>query len=200
MNKLDEDARKQLIADKYNGIHPIYEAFYIHSIIYAAERSESAFQNFEVAVPGSGSAGLVVATVQEALTHAGALSRFFCPVKRDDNLASARGKRLRDAFKLDDASPLKCRKLRNAFEHFDEDLDRFLLDDRAGYFFPGPCIDHQALANETIGNVFKLVDPEHGICVLLGEKFEFRPIRQEVQRVLSRALEMDKQGGRLQRP
>jgi hypothetical protein len=36
--------------------------------------------------------------------------------------------------------------------------------------------------------------------VLLGEKFEFRPIRQEVQRVLSRALEMDKQGGRLQRP
>ncbi|MBL7406354.1 hypothetical protein INQ30_29005, partial [Escherichia coli] len=70
---------------------------------------------------------LIFATVQEALTHAGALSRFFWPVKKDSLLAAARGEKLREAFALTDASPLKWRRLRNAFEHFDEDLDRYLI-------------------------------------------------------------------------
>jgi len=200
VEQLDEDTRKQraaLIAEQYGGVYPVYEAFYIQSIIYAAERSESAFQRFDEAATEAEAAALIVATVQEALTHTGALSRFFWPVKKDSPLAAARGKRLRAAFALEDTSPLKWRKLRNAFEHFDEDLDWFLLQDRAGCFFPGPIIDDHALADEVIGHIFKLVDPAHGICVLLGEKFEFRPIRREVQRVLARALEMDEQGGRL---
>lgn len=196
-----EDVRKvreALIAREHNGIYPVYEAFYIHSIIYAAERSETAFERFDEAVAADRPPELIFATVQEALTHAGALSRFFWPMKNKKNeLAAARGNRLRDAFALDDTSALKWRKLRNAFEHFDEDLDRFLLEDRAGCFFPSPLVDDQALANESIGQIFKLVDPKHGICVLLGEKFEFRPVRSEVQRILSRAREMDEQGGRL---
>lgn len=200
MSQPDQDDRKEMrnqVARDYRGIYPIYEAFYIHSIIYAAERSETAFQRFEEAVALGKSAALIVAAVQEALTHAGALSRFFWPVKNGDQLAAARGERLRDAFALDETSALRWRKLRNAFEHFDEDLDRFLLEDRTGYFFPGPLVDDQTLADETIGHVFKLVDPKRGVCVILGEKFEFKPIRKEVQRVLSRALELNKQGGRL---
>jgi hypothetical protein len=200
LRHLDEKARKEreaVIVSQFGGIYPVYEAFYIQSIIYAADRSESAFLRFqETAVEGA-SAALVVATVQEALTHAAALSRFFWPVKKDSPLAGARGKRLRESFALDDASPLKWRKLRNAFEHFDEDLDRFLTEDRVGYFFPAPLVDDAELADESIGHIFKLVDPTRGVCVLLGEKFEFRPIRQEVRRVLARALEMDQSGGRL---
>ena len=201
MSNLDEDARKEraaLIAGEYHGIYPVYEAFYIHSIIYAAERSETAFKRFDEAVTTVRSPELIFATVQEALTHAGALSRFFWPMKNKKNkLAAARGCRLRDAFALDETSALKRRNLRNAFEHFDEDLDRFLLEDRAGYFFPSALVDDQTLADESIGHIFKLVDPEHGVCVLLGEKFDFRPIRSEVQRILSRAREMDQQGSRL---
>ena len=50
MSELDQETRKQreaLIVDQYGGIYPVYEAFYIHSIIYAAERSEAAFQRFD---------------------------------------------------------------------------------------------------------------------------------------------------------
>jgi hypothetical protein len=118
-------------------------------------------------------------------------------VRKESQLAVARGKALREAFRLDATSPLKWRKLRNAFEHFDEDLDCFLLRDPVGYLFPVPLIGPHALADNAIGSIFKLVDPEQGICVLLGEKFEFRPICREVQRVLSLAREMDKQGCRL---
>jgi hypothetical protein len=197
---LGDDSRKQrelLVVDRYRGIYPVYEAFYIHSLIYAADRSETAFQRFDEAIAGAESASLIVATVQEALAHAGALSRFFWPVRRDNALAAARGKRLREAFALSDASALKWRKLRNAFEHFDEDLDSFLLEERAGCFFPSPIVNDYSLADEAVGHIFKLVDPKNGVCVLLGEKFEFRPIRSEVQRILLRAIEMDKKGGRL---
>lgn len=200
MVDLDKDDRKERearIALQYNGIFPAYEVFYIHSIIYAAESSEKGFQRFDEAVETSRSAALIVAIIQEALTHAGALSRFFWPMRSENRLTSARGERLREAFTMDDVSALKCRRLRNSFEHFDEDLDRFLLDDRTGCFFPSALVGDQAIADESIGHIFKLVDPTHGICVLLGKKFEIWPIRSEVQRILSLAREMDAQGGRI---
>ncbi|WYK06400.1 hypothetical protein DWF04_022405 [Cereibacter sphaeroides f. sp. denitrificans] len=189
--------RAAQIVQQHRGIYPVYETFYIQSIIYAAERSDTAFQRFDKAVAESRSAALIYAAVQEALTHAGALSRFFWPAKKDSQLAAARGERLREAFALEETSALKCRHLRNALEHFDEDLDLFLLEDRCGFFFPGPLVDDHTLADEDIGNIFKLVDPNGGVCVLLGKKFEFVPIWREVQRVLSRAREMDEQGSRL---
>lgn len=198
--QLDKDLfkeREELIVKSSQGIFPPYEAFYIQSIIYAAERSETAFQRFDEAVATRRPAALIVATVQEALTHAGALSRFFWPVKKDNQLTAARGARLRGAFAVDDTSALKWRKLRNAFEHFDEDLDRFLLEDRFGHFFPDPLVADQAFSDEAAGHIFKLVDPKHGVCILLGKKFEFRPIRGEVVRILSYARKKHEQGGRL---
>jgi len=101
---------------------------------------------------------------------------------------------------LDDASPLKGRELRNAFEHFDEDLDRFLLENDTGYFFPAPMVDDHTLADDQLGKIFKLVDPTHNVCVLLGRKFDFKSIRAEVQNVLYQAHEMDRTGSRLRDP
>ena len=200
MVELDKDVHEEraaLIVRNYDGICPVYEAFYIQSIIYAADRSETAFSRFDEAVAAGGKPELIFAAIQEALTHAGALSRFFWPMKKSKHeLAVARGSRLRNAFALDDTSALKWRRLRNAFEHFDEDLDRFLLEDRAGCFFPSPLVDDHELADDAIGHIFKLVDPKHGICVLLGEKFEYRPIRSEVRRILCCAIEMAERSGR----
>jgi hypothetical protein len=197
-NKEELKEREALVIGQYGGILPQYEAFYIVSILYAADRCEDAFQRFDAAVTATGSDAVIMATAQEALTHAGVLSRFFWPMK-NGALSVARGKRLREAFNLDDSSPLKWRRLRNSFEHFDEDLDRFLLIDRVGCFFPGPMIGSHQLADEKLANIFKLIDPEQGVCVVLGEKFEFRPIRTEVQRVLALAQEMNAQGSRLRR-
>lgn len=87
--------------------------------------------------------------------------------------------------------------LRNAFEHFDEDLDRFLIEDPVGCFFPTPLVDDHELADDELGNTFKLVDPVHGICVLLGEKYDFANIRGEVRRILTKARHMSGSGGRL---
>lgn len=197
--KMDEAERKRrqtMIAEEWAGIFPPHEAFYIQSIIYSADRAEAAFARYDAAVAAATSPDLVVATVQEALTHAAAISRFFWPMGSSDQ-AKARGKRLCAAFESDDASPIRPRKLRNAFEHFDEDLDRFLIEDPVGCFFPTPLVDDHELADDELGNIFKLVDPVHGICVLLGEKYDFANIRGEVRRILTKARHMSGSGGRL---
>jgi hypothetical protein len=195
ISKEENQTRAKTIIDDYGGIYPVFEAFYIQSILYAAERAEAAFTGFDQAVNEDTADEKVFALVQEGLTHAAALSRFFWPMGRED-LSKARGAKLRSVFGLDD-TPLKQRYLRNAIEHFDEDLDKFLLGDVVGYFFPTPIVGDYNLADEETGHIFKLVDPIRGICVLLGKKFDFNLIRVEVQRVLEVALEMDRQGSRL---
>lgn len=200
MNKnAEQQSRAAMIADQFDGIFPPFEAFYIQSIIYAATRAEEAFKRYDVALRDASSADLIVSNVHEALTHAAGISRFLWPMGKGV-LAVARGTRLRSAFEVDDASPLKHRRLRNAFEHFDEDLDAFLLTERVGHFFPGPIVGDHQLADEQLGHFFKLVDPDHEICVLLGEKYEFGRIREEVQRIVAAALSMDRNGARLAKP
>lgn len=190
MKPIDENEirrRAAFVAEKCEGIQPPQEVFYLQSILYAADRAHAAFVEFDVAVAAGADDAAIFALVQEALAHAGALSRFFWPMRQGGAHAQARGDKLREAFDLTDASPLKERRLRNAFEHFDEHLDRFLLVHDAGTFFPNPRVGDHTLADEPTDKIFKLVDPSAGICVLLGEKFAYGPIRAEVDRVLGLA-------------
>ncbi len=59
-------AAEAAIIDLCGGIQPPLEIFYIQSIIYAAERSFSAFERFDAAVTRGMSDALIFATVQEA--------------------------------------------------------------------------------------------------------------------------------------
>jgi hypothetical protein len=178
-----EAERAAIIARDYEGIFAPYASFYIHSIEYAAKRSEAAFDAFRAASAMEETADSVFGAIQEALTQAGGLSRFFWPARQSGLLGQARGKRLRRAFELADDSPLSSRAIRNAMEHLDERLDRFLLTDPAGHFFPGPILADYEMADEKIGHVFKLVDPYRSFCVVLGERIYFYSIECEVRRV-----------------
>lgn len=205
MDKLDQNelkSRIKTIVEECDGIYFPFEAFYIQSIIYSAERACEAFTRYNKGLSNEANPSFLVSSVHEALGHAASLSRFFWPSglgnKVLSSLKSARGAKLRSAFGLDDNSALRDRKLRDTLEHFDERLDRYLLNDPVGYFFPSPVIDRHELADEVIGNIFKLVDPGASCFVLLGEKHFFDSIRCEVEAVLEKAKIMDCNGGRLQ--
>lgn len=43
MDKQEQQRRAKIVVEEYNGILPYFEAFYIHSIIYAAAQAEVAF-------------------------------------------------------------------------------------------------------------------------------------------------------------
>jgi hypothetical protein len=203
----DMDRRASLVVEQFDGIYAPYEAFYIRSIMYSSGRARDAFVRFEVARAVRNGADNQVSAVHEALGHAASLSRFFWPsgaggsaspaLKR---LKQARGAKLRTAFEVRHDSPLRSRRLRDGLEHFDERLDSFVLTVDAGYFFPDPLVGDSELADEPAGHIFKLLDPERSSFVLLGQKYEFGVLRQEVERIHERARGMDENGGRLGTP
>jgi len=188
--------RESIVTDQWGGIVPTYEAFYLESICYTSGRAVAAFERFDAAVAAKLGSDEIVAAVQEAMTHVAGLSRFFWP-PRKDKIAEARGKRLRAAFGLSDDSPLQSRELRNALEHFDERLDKFLLEDHVGYFFPSAMVDDASLSEESIGHIFRLVDPKTSSFVLLGEKYSFLELRPIIEAIGKKALTHSRRGGRL---
>jgi hypothetical protein len=196
--------RAILITERYSGIHPPNEAFYIRSVIYSAGRAREAFERFTVARADGDTHEIQVTAIHEALGHAGSLSRFFWPsglggrrIRALKRLKTARAKKLREAFGLTDDSPLKDRRLRDFLEHFDERLDEYLLRNDAGYFFTDAMIGDAELTDDHAGHIFKLVDPRSSCFVLLGEKHFFQGIQKEVYRIYDLALQMDRSGCRL---
>ena len=138
-------------AEECGGIQPMHTPFYTLSISYSAERALAAFDLYEHLLEHAADPAALISVVQEAVGHAGALSRYFWPSptgKRNNQyeLKLARGKKLREMYKITDDSPLANRELRNAWEHFDEKLDAYVLSNDAGYFFPTPIINSHSLA------------------------------------------------------
>jgi hypothetical protein len=198
--------RAVIVSSDDGGIIPYCEAFYIESILYAAGRAKEAFERYESMLKQEIEPAYLISIIQEAVGHAAALSRFFWPSgigfkepKEIQNLRENRGIKLRKSFGLLDTSPLMNRSLRNAWEHFDERLDKFLLQNDAGFFFPSALIGSHTLADDPMGKIFKLLDQDEGCLVLLGEKYFFRPIKEEVLRIFDHAVFCDKHGGRLKK-
>ncbi len=196
MTQTDEERRdrENLVVSRFGGILPMYEAFYIEALAYCAGRASSAFLRFDEALAEGQDQATVVATAHEALSHVAALSRYFWPASKKP-LHVARANRLREALEIDDTSPLADRDLRNALEHFDERLDSFLLRDLAGYMFPGPLVGEASLNDVAVGHIFRLVDPRGQVFVLLGERYEFGPMRVAVDHILEKLARI--MGGRL---
>jgi hypothetical protein len=181
--------RIRKVIDEYGGMIPQFEVFYLLSILYPAERCLEAFSRYEE-IKTYGKPELVIGIVQEAIGHAAALSRFFWPSEikkkkeeRINELMKLRGEKLRTAFHITEESPLSNRNLRNAWEHFDERLDEYLLENDVGFFFPG-CIKGSCMSVEdSLARVFKLIDIETNCLILLGQKYFFLPIWNEVREI-----------------
>ena len=68
------------------------------------------------------------------------------------------------------------------------------MKEPVGMFFPGSLVGEHQMADEPVGQVFKLVDPSAMIFVILGEKFDFGSIHDEVVRLLAKIHEFDQRG------
>lgn len=195
MDEQELERRAEVNVEHCNGIQPMHMVFYHHSIYYSAERCLSAFDEYEQLLEHQDIEPIhLVSTIQEAIGHAAALSRYFWPTSMGDKRKQSKqlemrrkgGETLRNFFAVTDDSPLHNRDLRNAWEHFDEKLDTYLISNLAGHFFPDPLVADHSLADEPTGKIFKLIDPTSECLVLLGEKFFFNPIRAEVERIFRR--------------
>jgi hypothetical protein len=187
-------------------IWPPFEVFYIQSMLFNAKAATASVQQINAILhvvaensPDDPVGAIPVHTflghLQTLVLHAAALSRYFWPA-RDQH--SWRGVQLRQAFSVDDASPLKSRELRNAIEHFDERLDSYLESDRAGQFIP-EYVGPEPESGGVPLHMFRAYFVDSGDFVLLGGRFSMPRIAEEVLRLEAALRYMDANGGRLPR-
>lgn len=204
IDRRELERRANIVLRDFRGVLPHAEPFFLHSIIYSARRALRAFEEYDSLPREQVHAEQLVGAVQEAVGHSGALSRYFWPSmvghnsKRPlDRIKESRAEKLRSAFNFDETSPLYNRQLRNACEHFDERLDAYLIENDTGFFFPGCVVDDHTLVDDPREHLFKLIDPTAECLVLLGEKYFFAPIRDEVRAVFDQAAAAERSGSRL---
>lgn len=196
--------RAKRVNERGIGVAPPLNLFYYYSILYSAECAFRAFEFYESLLIHKKNidATQLVGAIQEAIGHAGALAFYFWNngnSKMKDEIkeyTKNRSAGLRNDFNLSDDSPLKDRNLRNTFEHFDEKVDIFLINNLAGTFFPMPIIGkHTDLEEEQLNKNFKLLDIQAKCLVLLNHKFFFEDIQNEVIEIYKTAQNMIKQHG-----
>lgn len=195
MMKTTNKAYAERIAKEFDGILPYHEVFYIRSIWFAADRALRAFHRFSEGLQDDSESPHLVSSLQEAISHCAAISRFFWP-SVSDTLAVTRGKTLCDAFQITEDNLLRSRAMRNHVEHFDERLDRFLSGDPMGQLCDF-VVGSSDLVDQEATHVMLLVDPEAQVFVLFGEKYHFAGLVDCVHSVRAAASRMDSEGGRL---
>lgn len=181
-------------------IWPSYQAFYIQSMLFnttAALRSvvmvnsllatvmENSPDDPCEALPSSRFLG----EIQNFIVHAAAISRYFWPVREGHEW---RGAQLRNVFSIADDSPLRSRDLRNAIEHFDEKLDRYLEEGIVGQIIPeyiGPFEEPSASIH-----LFRAFYVDRAIFQLLDKRFEINPIVAEISNLHQFLQHMDRSG------
>ncbi len=211
MVKIDNEEREKradIVNRDHSGVFPSFEIFYLHSILYSASRCLDSFKQYEYFKSQDTSPETLISIVQEAIGHSAALSRYFWPSptgkkenkkekKNQNKLKDKRGVKLRKYFNLTKESALYNRKLRNAWEHFDERLDSYLLEQVAGHFYPDCILDSHTLVNDSSSHIFKLLDVNAECLVLMNRKYFFRPIIIEVESIYEKTISALNNGGRL---
>jgi hypothetical protein len=187
-------------------IWPPYEAFYIRSMMFNAQSARRSITQINAVLhvvaensPEDPVSALPVfhllGELQNLVLQSAALSRYFWPARSAHDW---RGAQLRRAFGVSDESPLRSRDLRNALEHFDEQLDIYLEKRVVGRVLPeyvGPFVEQEGVPV----HLFRAYYVDTGVFELLGKRYEVQPLARELGRIYEELRHMESDGGRLVR-
>lgn len=163
-------------------IQPMFETFYLESMLFNSQSALASFQRISDLL----AAGLWAAddaetenhwdemldALQNAVSRSAALARYFWPVrdgKADEH--RRRGSMLRQAFSVTQASPLRGKHLRDALEHFDERLDRYLASGVVGHIVPS-YVGSAPTNRDVPLHVFRAYYVDTGVFEILGEQYQ----------------------------
>lgn len=109
--------------------------------------------------------------------------------------ARERGQALRHLLELPNSHPLRSRKLRNLYEHYDEQLHEWLETESAG-IYAGPMWLPGRPASMTIGDdtvpwpsIFRVYDPQTHTLSIGSTVYPLPEIVQALERLLNSLIE-----------
>lgn len=172
------------------GIWTPFEAFYIESMLWhttSAQRSIDVVRRWLGHVRDADRRALelprhqLFEQLQNILHQAGCISRYlFPPWQKKMHLG--RALHLRQALVVTQSSALADRELRDAIEHFDERLDKYLAQNVFGQFVPED-VRESPPGSDVPMHVFKGFYTDRLLFVLLGKPYEMAPIVEEMCRI-----------------
>lgn len=185
-------------------IWPPFEAFYIHGMMFNAQsalrsiaRISHAFDRLPEQATEDDLAELpthaILNDLQNIIVNGAALSRYFWPVRKGHEERAAH---LREALTITDDNPLYSRELRNAIEHFDERLDKYLSSGIVGVVIP-EYVGPKPYDDGVPGHFFRAFFTDIGVFRLLEADHEMEPIVDEIIRVYELLEKADENGGNL---
>lgn len=181
-----------------------YEAFYIESMlivtrsamIVQSELQEIIKQLQDGKQLTEHDTVFIIDMCQNLLISAGALSRYFWPV-RNKEVHLLRGERLRESFEIEDGNPLKDRHVRNYMEHFDENLDIYLSPGRiAGNIIPS-AVGSNLNNSQGVLHFIRAFHINDWTFEILGNKVKLIPLINEVIRIHILLEKFQEEGSRL---
>lgn len=192
-----------MTTQKYS-IWPPFEVFYIQSMLFnssSAVRSISRLHAIletlqdEVTLEQLDRLPTkkVLDELQNMVLQAASLSRYFWPVRKE---YEARGMMLREVFAIDKTNPLFNRDLRNATEHFDERLDKYVAKGIVGYVLP-EYVGMRPSDEGVAGHFFRAYFVDNAAFRLLDEEFPMQPLAEALILLHDQLVAMDEDGGRL---
>lgn len=187
------------------GIWPPHQAFYIQSMLFnstSAVRSIARLNHTFEKLPSPPTmedisrlpTTVILNELQNMVLQAAALSRYFWSVRPKVEEHASRAAALRDAFGIDESNPLVDRNLRNALEHFDERLDKYLSSGIVGYVFP-QFVGLRPIEEGVPGHFFRAYFANEGTFRLLDEEFAIEPLANALHNLHEQLDKMDKNGG-----
>ena len=131
--------------------------------------------------------------VQNIVTQAAALSRYFWAVKKKEKIHKQRSQYLRRVFGISEESAIKNRDLRNLIEHFDENLDVFVSKPVVGTILPNYVGEEQDTQGVPL-HVFRAFYNRIGVFEVLGHRFELQPIVDEIYEIHRKLVSFSESG------
>jgi hypothetical protein len=186
-------------------IWPPYEVFYIECIKTASLNAIGSWEAINEIVSNESSLKTnaidTVDLAENIVNQAGIISKYFFPPvdekKTKNQIHKFRGKKLREAFKIDDNHQISDRKFRNYVEHFDEKLDLFLNKSVAGNIIPSKTIYSTSTDIDEVTFVFKAYIINEFKFISLNEQIILPKLVEEIYAVYNLCIEFLDNGGRL---
>lgn len=188
----------QKLIEECGGIQPPHLAFYEESIRFNSEAAMNSIEYLDKFITMSNKTKgkyemgrelqtLILDHLQNILTHAAALSRFFWPSKDGiHKIHQRRAETLRKNFALNDDSPLKNRNLRNQLEHIDEKLDNYLWKNSiVGHVLPA-YVGGTIESDDVPVHLFRAFYIDIGVYETLGTRHKVQPIVDELCKIHDR--------------
>ena len=124
-------------------------------------------------------------SVQSLLIAGGNVSKILWP-SRPPRI-SRRGEDLRALLNVPDNSPLKPRKFRDIFEHFDERLEGWATSSERRNFADSNIGPPGMIAGLEVRDHLRHYDPDRQTLTFRGDEYELRPIIEALRDLVAKA-------------